>query len=143
MLEKINAACRFCGQFVALGFEFEKDKVGEERAVLLCGCPESTSYQKDKELETMLAQRREETLATACVRINEIFGKDGEHDENYVSMSKTVIEHLETIAILVYDRKIGTATVDLPQESKAVIRCNAKGELIIKRQDKQNTEVVI
>ena len=143
MLEKINAACRFCGQFVALGFEFEKDKVGEERAVLLCDCPEAIKYQKDKANEARAVQRREETLAMACIKLNEMFGKDGDHDENYTPMSKIVIGHLETIAVLVYDRKIGKTTVDLPQESKAVIRLSNKDELIIKRQDKQDTEVVI
>ena len=122
MLEKVNAACRFCGQFVALGFEFEKDKVGEERAVLICDCPDASKYQKDRLAEAEEAKHREETLGTACVRISEIFGPEGEHDENYKPMSKTVLGHLETIAVLVYDRKIGKTTIDLPQGAKASIK---------------------
>lgn len=136
----MSIVCKFCGQFVGLGFEID-DRHSEERAILLCDCPEAREYQKVKENERKAVLRREETLEKAKIEINKLFGPN--EDDEQLGMSEKVIATLDHLSILIYDQTIGKTSMDLPGRVKAIITLNAKGNLSIERQDKASQKIEI
>lgn len=139
-MDRINAACGYCGQFVNLEFETTLQKA-EERARLVCSCPESIAHQKAYKEKVDAARRRETSLKKATELIDKKFGKlmqeeaEEAGEERKHPMPEVVVDTLKEVCILVYDRLIKTVTLDLPYGAKGKVTMNSKGALIIERKD--------
>lgn len=136
-MDRINVACTFCGQMVNLEFETSIQKA-EERARLVCNCPESIAHQKDYKEKVDAVRRREASLKKATELIDKKFGKlmqEEDEDEMKHPLPEVVIETLKEVCILVYDKLIKTVSLDLPFGAKAKVTMNSKGVLIIERKD--------
>jgi hypothetical protein len=138
-LETTNAPCHFCGQYIELGFELDKEKT-RHKAALFCECPDARALQKQHQDEAMAAQHREDTLTNAVTEIQRIFGST-EQDNLEIAMPERVVEHIVLVSVLVYDKVIGKTSMDLPYGSKASISRTLKGNLKIERQDKSATRI--
>lgn len=137
-MERFNAACKFCGQFVNLEFELQKYRA-EERAMLMCDCPEAKSHQKSYEDRASAALRREDILRRSAKVIDKKFGDEipeGDEDtEELHAMPLVVVNYLKETCILVYDKQIGSVTLSLPYGCKAKVSRNSKDGLTIERKD--------
>lgn len=131
--------CRFCGQTVIMEFEYEGSRNREERIKLLCNCPEAKAYQEEYKFEEEMARAREVNLKKAYEDINQLFG----NEEDATAAARQSICYMQELSILVYDKLMLKATVELPGNIKAILKMNTKGSLVIERQDKSSMKIEI
>lgn len=113
----MTGSCRFCGQIVHLVGDQEDDEQADHKAVMVCGCEEAQDLQEERKEEAQRIKNREKTLREAKLEIEEI------------------VAQIETICILVYDRKVNSGSLNLPYGVQASVTRTAKGNLKINRKD--------
>lgn len=114
------AACRFCGQMIQLGDDCGLTQPqAEERATMLCMCPQAVDYQKEK-------QRREKALKNVSVLFGEDAAPEKRADEGIVNILKAAVEEI-------YSGGLAKVTLNLRGGIKASISQNSKGEINVER----------
>ncbi len=115
-----TAPCRFCGQMVQIEMgEKLTEPQAEERATMLCQCPEAAEYQKEK-------MRKEKALKNVSV----LFGEDADPEkrigEGIVSVLKAAVEEI-------YSGGLAKVTLNMRGGVKAAVSQNSKGEINVER----------
>ena len=115
-----TAACRFCGQIPQLDGDCELTKPqAEEKATMMCQCPEAVEYQKEK-------QRKEKALKN----VSTLFGEDAAPEkrigEGIESILRAAVEEI-------YSGGLAKVTLNLRGGVKASISQNSKGEINVER----------
>lgn len=118
-LISLTGACRYCGQIAQIeGLpEWDEETINEATAEL-CDCIEAKKYTKKK--------RQKENAREA---IDKQFGQQAEENETELP----VVELLETIADMVVEDHICTATIDIGDGLKAKISMTSKGYVKVER----------
>jgi hypothetical protein len=128
----MTGSCRFCGQIVHLVGDHEDDEQADHKAVMVCGCEEAQDLQEERKEEAQRIKNREKTLREAKLEIEEIFSRTGTEK---IIIKEDVVALIETICILVYDRKVNSGSLNLPYGVQASVTRTAKGNLKINRKD--------
>lgn len=83
-----TAPCRFCGQMVQIEADGKLTKPqAEEKATMLCQCPEAVEYQKEK-------QRKEKALKNVSVLFGEDAAPEKRIGEGIVNLLRAAVEEI-------------------------------------------------
>lgn len=115
-----TAPCRFCGQMVQIEADGKLTKPqAEEKATMLCQCPEAVEYQKEK-------QRKEKALKNVSVLFGEDAAPEKRIGEGIVNLLRAAVEEI-------YSGGLAKVTLNLRGGVKASISQNSKGEINVER----------
>lgn len=115
-----TAPCRFCGQMVQIEADGKLTKQqAEEKATMLCQCPEAVEYQKEK-------QRKEKALKNVSVLFGEDAAPEKRIGEGIVNLLRAAVEEI-------YSGGLAKVTLNLRGGVKASISQNSKGEINVER----------
>lgn len=115
-----TAPCRFCGQMVQIEADGKLTKPqAEEKATMLCQCPEAVEYQKEK-------QRKEKALKNVSVLFGEDAAPEKRIGEGIVNLLRAAVEEI-------YPGGLAKVTLNLRGGVKASISQNSKGEINVER----------
>lgn len=115
-----TAACRFCGQMIQIDSDCELTQPqAEEKATMMCQCPEAVEYQKEK-------QRKEKALKNVSVLFGEDAAPEKRIGEGIVNILRAAVEEI-------YSGGLAKVTLNLRGGVKASISQNSKGEINVER----------
>lgn len=115
-----TAPCRFCGQMVQIDSDCELTQPqAEEKATMMCQCPEAVEYQKEK-------QRKEKALKNVSVLFGEDAAPEKRIGEGIVNILRAAVEEI-------YSGGLAKVTLNLRGGVKASISQNSKGEINVER----------
>lgn len=121
----LTGACRYCGQIAQIeGMPQWDEDTTNEAAAELCDCIQAKIYTKKK--------RQKENAREA---IDKQFGQQAEENET----EPPVIELLETVADMVVEDRISSATIDIGDGLKAKISITSKGYIKVERTKTEKT----
>lgn len=122
--------CRFCGAAIPVPLDkremFPDEKT--EYATLHCKCDKALEYQA----EVKAAKERAETLSRAHERIENLFG-GGAEEYGFIPVAEKIKTFLNDLCVMLYDREIKDATVNVGGGVKAKIARTAKGKISVQR----------
>lgn len=108
-----TASCRFCGQMVQIEADGKLTKPqAEEKATMLCQCPEAVEYQKEK-------QRKEKALKN----VSKLFGEDAEPEKR---IGEEIVNILRAAVEEIYSGGLAKVTLNLRGELKPTFHRIAK-----------------
>lgn len=112
--------CRFCGQTIQIDGNCELTQPqAEEKATMMCQCPEAVEYQKEK-------QRKEKALKNVSVLFGEDAAPEKRIGEGIVNILRAAVEEI-------YSGGLAKVTLNLRGGVKASISQNSKGEINVER----------
>ncbi|WP_432353878.1 hypothetical protein [Anaerotruncus rubiinfantis] len=137
---KRYGVCRFCGQVKDMpdaGYSLQKDL--DEIATRQCECLDAKSYAADLRRERERIEKRLTAQEQAEDAIDEMFGEQAP-GYGKITIKEDTRAHILQTAMMVYDRKMRGATIEVTDGIKVKISRSAKDILKIKRADSSEWE---